>query len=52
MVKKQIMIEYEEFVSVEEMSAADRDLCRAAVEALDGSYAPYSHFHVGAAVRL
>ena len=52
MVKKQFTIDYEEYVSVEEMSSADRDLCRAAVEALGGSYAPYSHFHVGAAVRL
>ena len=52
MVKKEIRIDYEEYVSVEEMSDADRVLCRAAVEALEGSYAPYSHFHVGAAVRL
>ena len=52
MVKKEIRIDYEEYVSVEEMSDADRGLCRAAVEALEGSYAPYSHFHVGAAVRL
>ena len=52
MVRKEIRIGYEEYASVEEMSAVDRDLCRAAVEALEGSYAPYSHFHVGAAVRL
>ena len=52
MVRKEIRIGYEEYASVEEMSASDRDLCRAAVEALEGSYAPYSHFHVGAAVRL
>lgn len=52
MVRKEIRIDYEEYASVEEMSAQDRELCRAAVEALDGSYAPYSHFHVGAAVRL
>ena len=52
MVRKEIRIDYEEYASVEEMPAQDRELCRAAVEALDGSYAPYSHFHVGAAVRL
>ena len=52
MVRKEFRIGYEEYASVEEMSAVDRDLCRAAVEALNGSYAPYSHFHVGAAVRL
>ena len=52
MVKKEITIAYEEYSSVEEMTAEDRDLCRSAVEAIDGSYAPYSHFHTGAAVRL
>ena len=52
MVRKEFRIGYEEYASVEEMSATDRELCRAAVEALAGSYAPYSHFHVGAAVRM
>lgn len=52
MVRKEFRIVYEEYASVEEMSATDRELCRAAVEALAGSYAPYSHFHVGAAVRM
>lgn len=50
--RKEIVITYEEYASVEEMSAADHELCIAAVQAIDGSYAPYSHFHVGAAVRL
>jgi cytidine deaminase len=52
MERKEIRIAYEEYVSVEEMTVYDRELCVAAVSALDGSYAPYSHFHVGAAVRL
>jgi len=52
MVRKEIRIEYEEYASAGEMSAEDHALCQAAVEALEGSYAPYSHFHVGAAVRL
>ena len=52
MVKKEIRIGYEEYASPDELSAGDLELCRAAVQALDGSYAPYSHFHVGAAVRL
>lgn len=50
--KKTINIEYTEYSSLAEMSAEDRALCEAAVEAIDGAYAPYSHFHVGAAVRL
>lgn len=38
--------------SLEELSDADRALVQAACEATHQSYAPYSHFHVGAAVRL
>jgi cytidine deaminase len=36
----------------EELSDADRMLATAARKATQGSYAPYSHFHVGAAARL
>ena len=50
--RKVLSIAYEEYASAAEMSAEDRALCQVAVEALEGSYAPYSHFHVGAAVRL
>lgn len=35
-----------------ELAPADRELCQAAKQACLASYAPYSHFHVGAAVRL
>lgn len=52
MTRKTINVEYTEYTSPEEMSAGDRALCEAAVAAIDGSYAPYSHFNVGAAVRL
>ena len=37
---------------MEELSAADRQLVEQAIEATSRSYAPYSHFCVGAAVRL
>ena len=37
---------------MEELSAEDRQLVEQAIEATSRSYAPYSHFHVGAAVRL
>ena len=36
----------------DELAEADRQLVLSAQEATKGSYAPYSHFHVGAAVRL
>jgi cytidine deaminase len=36
----------------DELSEADRELVLKAQEATKHSYAPYSHFHVGAAVRL
>ena len=52
MEKKILTIAYEEFASREELGAADRALLEAAIEALKGSYAPYSHFNVGAAVRM
>ena len=52
MEKKTLTIPYEEYASVEELPADDRALLEAAMEALNGSYAPYSHFNVGAAVRL
>ncbi len=35
-----------------ELSASDRELVEAAIEATGTAYAPYSHFHVGAALRL
>ena len=36
----------------DELSAPDRELCEAAVAATSRAYAPYSHFSVGAAIRL
>ena len=52
MEKKTLTIPYEAYASIDELGAADRALLEAAIEALKGSYAPYSHFNVGAAVRL
>lgn len=52
MEQKEIHITYSQFGSVEEMNAEDRELVSASIEAMGGAYAPYSHFHVGAAVRL
>lgn len=45
-------INYVEYSSIDEMEPRDRELVQAAIQAQEGSYAPYSTFHVGAAVRL
>lgn len=52
MEEKKIEITYREYSSVDELSAEDRNLIDEAIAAMSGSYAPYSHFNVGAAVRL
>lgn len=52
MEKKTLTIPYEAYGSIAELGDADRSLLEAAIEATKGSYAPYSRFNVGAAVRL
>lgn len=52
MVNKKIEINYVEYASLSELSSEDRELLEKAVEAISGSYAPYSSFSVGAALRL
>ena len=52
MENRNVTINYEDYGSREELDAADRALLDAAIDAVAGSYAPYSHFNVGAAVRL
>lgn len=49
---KQLTIKYEEYDSTDALATVDRELTAAAAAAANGAYAPYSHFHVGAAVRL
>lgn len=48
---KQLTIPYKE-CSLDELSAEDRLLLDAAIEATDTAYAPYSNFHVGSALLL
>lgn len=52
MTNKEIKISYIEYNSLEEMETADRELAEAAIAMTGNSYSPYSHFSVGAAVRL
>ena len=51
MKSKKLEINYEE-LRFEELNSEDQSLIEAAIKATDNSYADYSHFHVGAAVRL
>ena len=52
MTNKEIKIAYTEYASLKELSAEDRMLAEAAIEAVGTAYAPYSNFNVGAAVRF
>ena len=45
-------VRYDLYESVEELSKEDRLLMEAAIEATETAYAPYSNFHVGAAVLM
>ena len=49
---QQLLIDYQAFSSLSEMTSEDRELVEAAVEACKASYSPYSKFRVGAALRL
>ena len=51
MIKKSSELEYY-ICSEEELNVADREVLQAARSAVQMSYAPYSNFHVGAAVML
>lgn len=48
---KEIKLTLEEY-GLDELSAEDRELVDRAIAATDRAYAPYSRFHVGAAIRL
>lgn len=50
--EKKLVISYNEYNSMEELPIEDRLLMQHALSATETSYSPYSHFRVGAAVRL
>ena len=49
---KTIQIKVEEYPSTEALPVKDRELMQAAEQAMEKAYAEYSHFTVGAALRL
>ncbi len=52
MTEKKLIIDYLEYDSPKEMTPQDQELIKAANEARQGSYSPYSKFQVGAALLL
>ncbi len=52
MQEKTLTISFLVYPSLEDLPPKDRDLARRAQDSQDYSYAPYSNFRVGAAVRL
>ena len=52
MERKELIVDYNEYASMAELAADERELMERAMEAARGAYAPYSRFHVGAAVRM
>ena len=50
--RKKIEINYLEYSSLNDCPEDTRQLIQASLDAADHAYAPYSNFHVGAAVRL
>ena len=52
MTSKEIKIAYQEYENMEQLSPQDKKVALAAIDAMKGSYAPYSNFNVGAALLL
>lgn len=50
--EKKMILEYEHYNSIEEMTEQDRELVEAAQRACESAIASYSNFKVGAAARL
>ena len=52
MQEKEVKLEYQQFDSWKELDQGDQELVERAFELLNGAYAPYSKFKVGASLRL
>jgi cytidine deaminase len=52
MEQKNLSFSYLEYDSMEELPSSDRELLEHAKKAVNSAYAPYSHYRVGAAVRM
>ena len=52
MLRKELILTYQEFANLESLPDEDRTLLIRAEEALQTAYAPYSHYHVGSSVLM
>ncbi len=52
MEKKNFSFEYDSCATIDELPVAEKELVKEAIDAAKNAYAPYSSFHVGAAVLL
>lgn len=52
MTNNEIIVSYQRYAGISELSDADRSLCEQAVEAMETSHSPYSKFRVGTAIQL
>jgi cytidine deaminase len=50
--QKEFKFSYSQYQSINELDKADQELAKLAIDAMENAYAPYSKFHVGAALRL
>jgi cytidine deaminase len=50
--QKEFKFSYSQYQSINELEKADQELAKLAIDAMKSAYAPYSKFHVGAALRL
>jgi len=49
---KKIQVDIEEYASMSELPGKDLELLEMAMKSIEKAYAPYSHYRVGAALRL
>ena len=52
MIQKNIVVNFQEYKSIDDLDSLDKELVEKAIVAGSNAYSPYSNFHVGAAAKL